>query len=644
VIPDGVIDEIRGRVDIVAVIGRHVELKRSGRTWKGCCVFHGERTPSFHVYPEDRHFKCYGCGEYGDVFKFLQKLQGKEFPEVVRALAMEVGVEIPEREEDSAEHRQRREERRALLAACDAAARYFAARLASRFGEPARAYLAGRGFTDEIVQRFRLGVASTAWDDLTARLGEKGVAEASLEKAGLVARRPGGDRYDRFRARLIVPIAGLDGEVIGFGGRVLPGAPDKLAKYINSPESPLYKKSRVLYGIDQAREHIRRTRSAVLVEGYFDVIGLHQAGVKNAVAVCGTALTPEHVELLKRCDCREVTVLFDGDPAGQAAPGRAAAAILPAGIAGRVALLPAQGGKIDPDEYARAHGLAAVEKLLADAVPLTEFLLERALANAAAGARRAQGQPAEAVPERAGGTGGHHPPVSMESKLAAFRELKPFLALAPAGLARTMFEERVAQRLDVPVSVLAAEMEAGERHPPAAPPAGPPGPPARPAAGPTVAPRPAHPRGAPARLWADGADALGLLASFPDLVEVAREERLLDLFEGTPLEGAVRALLAGEVTGGAAVERLGQALPPAALGRIRKLVAEARPDADVAERELRKAVVAVKIERLAAEIDRLSAAIARAGSPIPDDLRREMLVCVQRRSDLEKRRDGKRPG
>ena len=374
-IPDAVIDEIRSRVDIVAVIGRHMELKKSGRTWKGCCVFHGERTASFHVYPEDRHFKCYGCGEYGDVFKFLQKLQGREFPEIVRALASEVGVDIPEREEDSAEQRRRRQERAEVLAACAAAARYFAARLASAHGEPGRAYLASRGLTDETVQRFRLGLASTAWDDLTARLAPKGVAEGALEKAGLVAHRDGGGRYDRFRARLMVPIAGLDGEVIGFGGRVLPGASDKLAKYINSPESVLYKKSKVLYGIDLAREHIRRTRQAILVEGYFDVIGLHQAGVKNALAVCGTALTPEHVDLLKRCDCREVVLLFDGDPAGQAAPARAAQALLPSGVTGKVALLPTDGGKVDPDEFARSRGASALEALVAAAPPLTEFLL-----------------------------------------------------------------------------------------------------------------------------------------------------------------------------------------------------------------------------------------------------------------------------
>src|SRR5512133_1168283 len=183
-----------------------MELKRSGRTWKGCCVFHGERTPSFHVYPEDKHFKCYGCGEYGDVFKFLQKLEGKDFPDVVRGLAAEVGVTVPEREEDSAEQRRRRQERAEILGACDAAARYFAARLVSRFGEEARRYLESRGITAETAKLFRLGVASSSWNDLTARLHEKGIGEDALEKAGLVARREGADHYDRSRGRLMFPI------------------------------------------------------------------------------------------------------------------------------------------------------------------------------------------------------------------------------------------------------------------------------------------------------------------------------------------------------------------------------------------------------------------------------------------------------
>jgi DNA primase len=604
VIPDAVIDEIRGRVDAVAVIGRHMELKRSGRTWSGCCVFHGERTPSFHVYPEDGHWKCYGCGEHGDVFKFLQKLQGKEFPEVVRSLAMEVGVELPEREEDSAEQRRRRAERNELVAACDAAARYWAARLASRYGEACRAYLASRGFSQEAVKQFRLGVASNDWDDLTARLGAKGIAESALEKAGLVARRAAGaGRYDRFRGRLVIPIAAADGEVIGFGGRVLPGATDERAKYINSSETPLYKKSRVLYGIDLAREHIRKTRSAVLVEGYFDVIGLHQAGVRNAVAVCGTALTPEHVEVLRRLDCRTLTLFFDGDAAGVAAATKAAAAVLPSGLMTKVALLPADAGKVDPDDFARARGGAAVEKLIAEAQSLTDYLI------------------ASAVAEHCGGTAAT---ATFEQRLAAFRSLRPLIAMVPAGLPRKMFEERLARELGTDPVALAEAVDAGasqaERGAPRPPPA---------------------PAGARVRYAVASAaiDALGLLASFPSLSDAARDLRFLDLFLGSPLEGVARAMVEGEIAGEQAIGRLEAILPELALSRVLKLVGVARPEPDAAEREFAKATLDAKIEQLQQEIDRLSAEAAAAGGPLPGDLQADMLKAMARRKDFEKRRE-----
>jgi DNA primase len=478
----------------VAVIGRHVELKRSGRTWKGNCVFHGERTPSFHVYPEDKHFKCYGCGAYGDVFAFLQRLEGKEFPEVVRALAQEVGIEIPESsEEDSADARARRKERNEISAACDAAARYWVARLSSRFGAEARAYLEARGVSEDSRARFRLGVAAAAWNDLPARLEEKGIGLAALRKAGLVIDREKGDgTYDRFRDRLMFPIAGIDGQVIGFGGRVLPGegTDRRGAKYINTPETPLYKKSRVLYGLDLARETIRKTRTAVLVEGYLDVIGLHQVGVTGAVGVCGTALTPEHVELLGRFDCREVVILFDGDPAGLAAPAKAAAALFPAGLSGKVAVLPAEGGKTDPDDYARAHGRPGIEALLASAVPLSEFLIDRA-------ASRSCGKNPREAP--------------LEGKLAAVRELEPFLRMMPEGLARSVFEDTVARRLDLDPGALKAELTADRRT-------------SRPAPGREpgrAPPRPSVSGGGSGRvrlvLPGPAADALGILVAFPDL-------------------------------------------------------------------------------------------------------------------------------
>ena len=590
----------------MAVIGRHMELKRSGRTWKGNCVFHGERTPSFHVYPEDRHFKCYGCGEYGDVFKFLQKLTGKEFPEVVRELAAEVGIEIPEAGEDeSAEASRRRKERNEILVACDAAARYWAARLQSRHGASARAYLASRGVPEESVRAFRLGVAAPEWSDLERRLAEKGVGTAALRKAGLLVDGQKGS-YDRFRGRLMFPIAQMDGKVIGFGGRAL--GEEKGAKYINTPETPLYKKSKVLYGLDLARESIRKTRSAVLVEGYFDVIGLHQAGIANAVAVCGTALTAEHVDLLTRLDCREVTVLFDGDLAGLAAPARAAQALLPSGVSGKVAVLPAEAGKTDPDDYARAHGRAGVEALLAGAVPLSEFLVERAV-------------------ERACGPRGRE--AALEAKLAAVRELKPFVLLVPEGLARNLFEDAIARRLDLDVGALRAELS-GRRPDPAD--------------GTGRAARPGgrgEGRRAPSSvrvvLPGPAADALGLLAAFPDLADVAAEEGLPQLLPAGPLADLARDLIGGGLGTEEALGRLGTLADEPTARRLLALAGPGRPKPEEAARELRKAAIKASIEAIRAEQDRLLAQVARKGSPVPEDLQTKAQVAARRRSDLEKR-------
>jgi len=600
-IPDSIIDEIRNRVDVVAVIGRHMELQKSGRTWKGCCPFHGERTPSFHVYPEDKHYKCYGCGEYGDVFKFLQKVEGKEFPEVVRALAAEVGVEIPEEtSEDSAEARRRRKERAEALAACDAAARYWQARLSSAHGEAARAYLESRGVSEEMARRFRLGVSAQAWNDLERRLAGKGIGAAALDLAGLrVARDRGG--YDRFRGRLMFPVCAIDGQVIGFGARTLPGsAPEGGPKYINSPETLLYKKSRVLYGLEIAREAIRRSRSAVLVEGYFDVVGLHQAGIANAVAVCGTALSPEHVELLQRCDCREVTVLFDGDVAGLAAPAKAAAALFPSGMTGRVAVLPSDGGKTDPDEFARARGREAVESLLKSALPLSDFLIERAEE------RHCHGAAADAP---------------VEEKLTAVRELGPFVKLAPEGLARTTFEERIARRLGLDLQALREELHGKPRAP------------ARPR------PRAAVPEPTRARPTLPGpaVDALALLAGHPDLGPVAAEEDLPRLFPDGPLAELARDLCREPLPIEAVIERLGPVADARVLERVRNLAGPSRPERALAERELRRAAVEAKIEAIRREQGRLLAEVARAGTS--DELTRLQLTLQRRRVDLERRRE-----
>jgi len=621
---------------VVAVIGRHVELKRAGRTWRGCCPFHGERTPSFHVYTEDKHYKCYGCGEYGNVFTFLQKLQGKEFPEVVRELAAEVGIEIPEADaQETAEAQRRRKERNELQAACDAAARYWAARLGSTWGQDARGYLASRGVAEEQVKAFRLGVAAPGWDDLLPRLKEKGIGEAAVRKAGMLVEKDDGRSYDRFRGRLMFPIAGLDGQVIGFGGRAM--GEEKGAKYLNTPETPLYKKSRVLYGIDQAREAIRKTRTAVLVEGYFDVIGLHQAGVKNAVAVCGTALTPEHVELLKRCDCREVTVLFDGDSAGLAAPAKAAAALFPSGLAGKVALLPAGDAKLDPDDFARAHGKAGVEALLAAALPLSQFLIDRAVEKTCG-----------AEPKTA----------ALEAKLAAVAELAPLVKLAPEGLARGVFEEAVARKLDLDVEALRREL-AGAR-------------PARVEEPPTQADEPPSEAGwsAPARagggwrreararqatqgtasyqrvqavLPGPAVDALGLLIAYGDLAPVAAEEDLPALLPAGPLAELARDLIREPMTREAALARLAES-SESLRRRVEALTGPGGVERGVAERLLRRAAIKAAIAGVVAQQERCNARIAKGGSPVGDDLRIEAEVAMRRRAELEKRLRGLESG
>ncbi len=618
---------------MVALIGRHMELKRAGRTWKGCCPFHGERTPSFHVYTEDKHYKCYGCGEYGNVFTFLQKLQGKEFPEVVRELAAEVGIEIPESDaQETAEAQRRRKERNELQAACDAAARYWAARLGSTWGKDAQGYLASRGVAEEQVKTFRLGVAAPGWEDLVQRLKEKGIGEAAIRKAGLMVEKDDGRSYDRFRGRLMFPIAGLDGQVIGFGGRAL--GEEKGAKYINTPETLLYKKSRVLYGFDLAREAIRKTRTAVLVEGYFDVIGLHQAGVKNAVAVCGTALTPEHVELLKRCDCREVTVLFDGDQAGLAAPGKAAAAIFPSGLAGKVALLPAGAAKMDPDDFARAHGKAGLDALLAAATPLSQFLIDRAV-------------------ER---TCGPEPKVAaLEAKLAAVAELAPLVKLAPEGLARGVFEDAVARKLDLDVEALRRELagvkparveeippEADEPPPENAgwtAPQGDGGGWRRDRRTQRAAPGPGSNQRVQAVLPGPAVDALGLLIAFPDLAPVAADEHLPALLPAGPLAELARELIRAPLPREVALARLADAAEPLRR-RIETLVGPGSVERVDAERLLRRAALTAAIAAVAEQQERCNARVARAGTPVPDDLRIEAEVAMRRRADLEKRLRG----
>jgi DNA primase len=359
---DDKIEEVRARADIVEVIGAHVRLRRSGRNFMGLCPFHQEKTPSFSVNPERGFFHCFGCGAGGTVFNFIMRMDGLTFPEAVRTLADRYGVDLPERDEPGGPTRS---ERDAMLQANQVAADFYAHVLWRRpEGEGARAYLRSRGISDETARAFLLGFAPAQPAALAKALEKRGLREAGV-KAGLVKKDSSG-AFDMFRARLMFPIRDVQGRVLAFGGRVLD---DRLPKYINSPESPLYSKTRTLYGLYEARQAIAAKDRAVLVEGYIDVIMLWQAGFKESVAGCGTALTVEQLRVLARYT-KNVLACFDGDAAGRKASLRALEIFLQAGMLGRGIFIPAG---FDPDTFIREQGAAEFERLIGSA----ELLVER---------------------------------------------------------------------------------------------------------------------------------------------------------------------------------------------------------------------------------------------------------------------------
>jgi DNA primase len=310
----GVVDEVKERLDIVDVISGYVSLKKAGRNFKGLCPFHAEKTPSFIVFPDTQSWHCFGaCGTGGDVFSFVMKRENIEFGEALRLLAKRAGVELaPRGPAETAE--EKRKER--LWEINAAAAQYFHnLLLQSKEGARAREYLAGRGIASETVSAFQLGYALDAWEALKGYLVGRGYKVADILAAGLIIEREGGGHYDRFRGRLIFPICGMQGRVIGFGGRVLD---DGLPKYLNSPQTPLFDKGSVLYGVDLAKGAIRRENMAVIVEGYMDVLMAHQHGIANVVASMGTALTEAQLRLLKRLT-KKFTLALDADAAGDQA-------------------------------------------------------------------------------------------------------------------------------------------------------------------------------------------------------------------------------------------------------------------------------------------------------------------------------------
>lgn len=357
---------VRERANIVEVISRFIALKRSGRNHMGLCPFHGEKTPSFSVSGERGFFHCFGCGESGDVFKFLMKIEGLTFPEALERLAQEVGIELPRRTRDP----ERDDAKERHLRANAVAAEYFRRALwGERSGEVVRAYLHEREIREPTAQAFGLGFAPA--QGLVRAFENESVAIADAEAVGLIARSRDGGWYDRFRNRLMFPIHDLSGRVVGFGGRLLVSAEGQ-PKYLNSPESPLFHKGRLLYGLTSARDAVRKSDDVIVVEGYVDVLALAQAGIGNAVAPLGTALTADQVRLLHRFTDR-IVVLFDGDDAGRSAAARSFAVFAEAGLFADGVFLP-QGE--DPDSFVRREGAAAMRARLDGRTPLVDHYLE----------------------------------------------------------------------------------------------------------------------------------------------------------------------------------------------------------------------------------------------------------------------------
>jgi len=420
-------DRVKQQADIVRVIGEYVRLKKSGQSFTGLCPFHQEKTPSFNVHPVRQIYHCFGCGVGGDVFKFVMELEKCAFPEAIRTVAEKCGIVIPQPRERTPEERRENQQRSALVEMHREAAAFFSRQLhESQEGKVAFAYLEERGLDREAMARFGLGFAPSGSDALLRQLKPK-YPEKLLDVSGLFSRdqarlpdAQGGRLYDRFRRRIMFPIANESGKVIAFGGRALG---DDMPKYMNSPETPIYSKSNVLYHLDRAKEALRQNDFAVLVEGYMDAIAVARAGIANVVASCGTSLAEPQIKLLGRFT-RRVVVNYDPDTAGQAATERSLTLLLEKEFDVRVLALP---GRADPDKFLKEQGADAYRKLLAQAPPYLDYLIGRAR----------QMDRSTAV-----------------GKVAALNFLMPYVQRLPDRLLRSEWATRIASELRVDEPVL----------------------------------------------------------------------------------------------------------------------------------------------------------------------------------------------
>ena len=515
-LPREKIDDVRDRTNIVDIVRRYVELKRAGTgSWKGLCPFHAEKTPSFNVHEQRQYFHCFGCGEKGDVFSFLVKIEQRSFMEVLRDLASQAGVDLPEVKQSPAERQAAAEaesERERMLRVMDAATSFFEAQLAAPVGGAARSYLDKRGVSSGLRASFRLGYAPPAWDALQKHLASLHIPSSVAEQLGLVGANERG-RYDFFRDRVMLPVLDRQKRPIGFSSRLLdPEAKER--KYVNSPDSPLFHKKENLYGLHVALEAIRRSGTAIVVEGNFDVLSLHEAGVQEAVAPMGTALTSEQVKLLSRA-AKRIVVVFDGDAAGARAAEKAIPIAVEAGLFfaeadadGRVAQMPAG---VDPDDFVRAQGAEAFRALVERARPMLDHLIQQAADDA-----------------------------TIPGKADTARRVVEVLAKVKNQLVRDLYMRELAAKLRVPVSQvmrMVRDTAAERRLAPASPPA---------SAG-DLATAQAEVQRDPPR---DELAVFALLVSHPELASTEQAGRVLDLLVDPGMRQvyrmALQALQAGQ--------------------------------------------------------------------------------------------------
>jgi DNA primase len=428
-------EKVKQQADIVRVVGEYVRLKKSGQNFTGLCPFHAEKSPSFAVHPTKQIYHCFGCGVGGDVFKFVMEMEKCAFPEAIRIVAEKCGISIPRPKERSPEERKENQQRTVLVEMHREAQTFFVKQLEGTLeGKAAQAYLEDRGLGKDVLARFGIGYAPSGGDLLLRHLKSK-YAEKLLAESGLISRDQSGRLFDRFRRRITFPISNESGKIVAFGCRALG---DDQPKYLNSPETPIYSKSNVLYHMDRAKEGIRRQDFAILVEGYMDAIAVACAGISNVVASCGTSLAESQIKLLSRFT-RRVVVNYDPDAAGQMATERSLVLLLEQDFEVRVLALPPVGNKkADPDLFIREKGAEEYLKLLKEAPPYVDYLIARA--------------------RQMDLTTG-------EGKLRAVNFLLPYVQKIPNRILRSEWATRIAQqlRLDEPVLRAALGKAASER-------------------------------------------------------------------------------------------------------------------------------------------------------------------------------------